>query len=97
MSYGFAAGVMPNQVPNPNVARGSHDSSIDGSSASNIGWALSRGDSIHSAVSETEIVSQDENPCQAIFVPADQMPIYGNFGSVSRNFFSRKFTFYLIL
>lgn len=86
MSYGFADSVMPNQVPNPNVSRGSHDSSFDGSTASHpIGWALSRGDSVHSAVSETEIVSQDEIPCQAIFVPADEMPIYGNYDSVSKN------------
>lgn len=87
MSYGFAPGVMPNQVPNPNVPRGSHDS-FDGSKSSHpIGWALSRGDSIHSSVSEEEIVSQDEIPCQAIFVPADQMPIYGMYDSVSRIFF----------
>lgn len=88
MSYGFAPGVMPNQVPNPNVTRGSHESSV-GSTASypNIGWALSRGDSIHSGVSETEIVSQEEIPCQAIFVPEDEMPIYGNYGMVSKRFF----------
>ncbi len=80
MSYGFAGGVMPNQVPNPNVPRGSHDSSFDGSKSSYpIGWALSRGDSIHSSVDESEIVSQDETPCQAIFVPDDEMPIYGNY------------------
>lgn len=95
MSYGFAANVMPNDVPNPIVPRGSHDSSFDGSSASNIGWALSRGDSVHSAVSETEIVSQDETPCQAIFVPDDEMPIYGNYGLVSSSF-SRKFVLSLV-
>lgn len=93
MSYGFAPGVVPNQVPNPNVSRGSHDSSAYGSAASNIGWVLSRGDSAHSEVSETEIVSQDETPCQAIFVPDDEMPIYGNFGLVSKNFFKENFFF----
>lgn len=89
MSYGFAPGIMPNQVPNPNVPRGSHDPSFHGSSSAsqpNIGWALSRGDSVSSGVSETEIVSQDEIPCQAIFVPADEMPIYGNYGLVSNKF-----------
>lgn len=88
MSYGFAPGVVPNQVPNPNVPRGSHDASFDSSASyPNIGWALSRGDSVHSAVSENEIVSQEEIPCQAIFVPEDEMPIYGNYGLVSKIFF----------
>lgn len=82
MSYGFAPGVVPNQVPNPNVTRGSHDNSFSGSS--NIGWALSRGDSVNSGISETEVVSQEEIPCQAIFVPDDEMPIYGNYGLVSK-------------
>lgn len=92
MSYGFSPSVVPHQVPNPNVPRGSHDSSVDGSSASHpIGWALSRGDSVHSGVSETEIVSQDEIACQAIFVPKDERPIYGNFGLVSKNLFFYSF------
>lgn len=86
MSYGFAADVMPNEVPNPNVPRGSHDSSFDATAKSHqIGWALSRGDSVHSSVDEAAIVSQDEIPCEAIFVPEDEMPIYSNW-SVSKNF-----------
>lgn len=83
MSYGFSPGVVPNQVPNPNVPRGSHDNSFTGSSA-NIGWALSRGDSLNSGISETAAVAQEEIPCQAIFVPDDEMPIYGNYGMVSK-------------
>lgn len=96
MSYGFSTDVMPNQVPNPNVPRGSHDSSFDGSAKSHpIGWALSRGDSVHSSVDEAEIVSQDEIPCQAIFVPDDEQPIYGNYiGSVSKKFC--EFCFFLL-
>lgn len=97
MSYGFAPGVEPNQVPNPNVPRGSHDSSFTGSSAAypNIGWALSRGDSVNSGISETAVVSQEEIPCQAIFVPDDEMPIYGNYGLVSK-ILSKNYFFYCL-
>lgn len=92
MSYGFSPDVMPKQVPNPKVSRGSHDSTFDTSTSSHpIGWALSRGDSVHSSVSEEELVKyEDEIPCQAIVVPADQMPIYAMYDSVSMPFQSKK-------
>lgn len=96
MSYGFAPGIEPNQIPNPNVPRGSHESVGSTGSYPNIGWALSRGDSITTGISELAIVSQEEIPCQSIFVPEDEMPFYGNYGAVSKSF-SVEYFFYCLL
>lgn len=78
MSYGFAPDVLPCQVPNfqPNSAGGS-SASIGGTP--NIGWAITSDTSSFDGVTDVPAVSHEEVPCQSVFVPADEMPIYGNY------------------
>lgn len=93
MSYGFAPNVLPSQVPNaqhiggapPNTAAYGGGSSGAGGAYPSLGWAFS-GDqsnfgstSTFGGVSDVTAVSQNEVPCQAIFVPEDEMPIYGSY------------------
>lgn len=69
MSYGFAPDVLPSQVPNlPIHTGGGHP---------NIGWAMTSDTS--SFDSDVTAVTREEVPCQSIFVPEDEMPIYGNY------------------
>lgn len=74
LSYGFAPGVLPCQVPNPS-------SGISGKSHPNIGWALTADTRSFDGVDDVPVVSQEERQCLAIKVPEDEMPIYGNYVS----------------
>lgn len=85
LSYGFSPNVVPSQVPN--VPRAD---SVD--TGPGIGWNIggSIGSGSGSGTPSTPdgvhdvIEAQQEKPCQAIFVPDEDMPIYSfGFPSVS--------------
>lgn len=87
LSYGFSANVVPAQVPN--VPRAD---SIDGGPGIgwNIGGSNDSGSRSSAGTPKTPdgihdvIEAQQEKPCQAIFVPDEDMPIYSfGFPSVS--------------
>lgn len=79
MTYGFAPGVLPSQVPNVVREMPPLPSSAGGAPYPNLGWAFTADTSSFDGVSEGPTISKEEMPCQAIFVPADEMPIYGTF------------------
>lgn len=76
MSYGFAANISPAKIPN--VRR---DDTVD--MGPSIGWSIGgggpaphRNSTPSSANIHEPIQAQTEVPCQAIFVPDEDMPIY---------------------
>lgn len=69
LSYGFAPNIVPSHIPNP--ARGGNI----------IGWTVGGNNDIAPSSSWNENVhypirTQIEIPCQAIFVPDEDMPNY---------------------
>lgn len=77
LSYGFAENVSPSKIPN--VRR---EDTVD--MGPSIGWSFGGGGGGHSTPSRNSsdsgvhdaIQAQTEIPCQAIFVPDEDMPIY---------------------
>lgn len=76
-------GVAPPPLPTAYGGGGAVGGS--GGAYPSLGWAFS-GDqsnfgstSTFGGVSDVSAVSQTEIPCQAIFVPEDEMPIYGSY------------------
>lgn len=75
MTYGFAPGVLPSQIPN--VPK-------DGKRGPNMGWLDLQSDtSSFDGVEDVKSIQQTERKVEAIFVPADEQPIYGNLYLVS--------------
>lgn len=88
MTYGFAPGVLPSQVPNAVCEMPPLPSSAGGAPYPNLGWAFTADTSSFDGVSEGPTISKDERPCEAIRVPDDEMPIYGTFNVSISIFFS---------
>lgn len=84
MSYGFAPNITPSHIPN--VRR---EDTVD--TGPSVGWnfgdSRSSSQSVDSGVHD-QIQAQSEIPCQSIFVPDEDLPIY-SFGQpyVSLDFF----------
>lgn len=79
MSYGFAPGVLPSQVPN--AAHGAQPPMPSSSAGRhpNIGWAFTADTRSFEGVADVPTVQQGETQCQSIYVPEDEMPIYGSY------------------
>lgn len=79
MTYGFAPGVLASQIPNVPKETGGN-----GKRGPNLGWLdLTSDTSSFDGVEDVKSVQQTERKVEAIFVPADEMPIYGNLYYVS--------------
>lgn len=76
MSYGFAPGVMPSQVPN--AVHGTQPPP-PGRRHANLGWAITADTKSFDGVTDVPAVQQDDTHCQAIHVPQNEMPIYGSY------------------
>ena len=76
LSYGFTSDIMPSQIPNAPRQDG-------GVAPQQLGWAFGDSGSFTGGtvggVTDVTAVSQDEIPCQSIFVPEDDQPIYGSY------------------
>lgn len=105
LSYGFAPNILPNQIPNvqrnDSVEKYGGGGIGVGAGGSTFGWNIggisdngsNRSSSVDSGVHDP-IQAQQEKPCQSIFVPDEDMPIY-SFGFPSVSNFRFSFFFFV--